>query len=117
MKSRLKVFRQSKPERGAGKGGAQPPKLAAIPQDRVIFGIHAAEMALSNPNRVIRQAYLTGNAAARLASLVAARNIPVTEMLPRDFDALLGPGAVHQGAVLLCETLVQPTLDDFLDAL
>jgi 23S rRNA (guanosine2251-2'-O)-methyltransferase len=117
MKFRPKEYRQSKPEREARKGETRRPGLAALPQDRVIFGIHAAEAALSNPNRVIRHAYLTGNAANRFAGLIAPRNIPVSEIVPQDFEALLGAGAVHQGAVLFCEPLAQPALDNFLDAL
>jgi len=117
MKSHPKAFHHGRPDRGGGKGEARRPRLAALPQDRIIFGVHAAGAALSNPNRVIRHAYLTGNAAARFAGLIAARNIPATEILPQDFDALLGTGAVHQGAVLLCEPLAQPGLDDFLAAL
>jgi 23S rRNA (guanosine2251-2'-O)-methyltransferase len=117
MKFRPKAFRQGKPGKEAGKGEARPPRLAALPQDRIIFGFHAAEAALSNASRIIRHAYLTGNAAARLTGLIAARKIPATEIIPRDFEALLGAGAVHQGAALLCEPLVQPALDDLLDAL
>jgi 23S rRNA (guanosine2251-2'-O)-methyltransferase len=116
MRFRPKEFRHIKPGRGAGRGETRRP-TPALPQDRIIFGVHAAEAALSNPNRVIRHAYLTGNAAARFAGLIAARNIPATEIPPQEFNSLLGAGAVHQGAVLLCEPLVQPTLDDFLDAL
>jgi 23S rRNA (guanosine2251-2'-O)-methyltransferase len=116
MKSHPKDFRHHRSDRRA-RTGERRPRLAALPQDRIIFGVHAAEAALSNPNRVIRHAYLTGNAAARFASLIASRNIPATEILPQDFDALLGTGAVHQGAVLLCEPLAQPALSDFLDAL
>jgi 23S rRNA (guanosine2251-2'-O)-methyltransferase len=117
MKSRPKEFRPGKPDRRTGNAGTRRPCPAALPQDRIIFGIHAAEAALSNPNRVIRHAYLTRNAAARFAGLIATRNIPATEIAPQDFDALLGAGTVHQGAVLFCEPLAQPALGDFLDAL
>jgi len=117
MRSRPKEFRHSKPVREAGAGETRRPRRDAHPQDHIIFGIHAAGAALSNPNRVIRHAYLTRNAATRFAGLIAARNIPATEILPHDFDALLGAGAVHQGALLHCEPLAQPALDDFLDAL
>jgi 23S rRNA (guanosine2251-2'-O)-methyltransferase len=117
MRSRQKEFRQGRADRGAERGEARQRRPTALPQDRIVFGIHAAEAALLNPKRVIRHAYLTGNAAARLAGLIAARSIPATEIHPQDFDALLGSGAVHQGVVLLCEPLPQPALDDFLEAL
>jgi 23S rRNA (guanosine2251-2'-O)-methyltransferase len=103
-------FRSSKP---ASRG----PRAAALPQDRILFGMHAAEAALSNPKRSIRHAYLTDNAAAKLGPLIAARGIATTALHPHDFDALVGAGTVHQGAVLDAEPLSQPGLDEFLDAL
>ncbi len=41
----------------------------------------------------------------------------MTPALPPDLDALVGGGAVHQGAVLHVEPLAQPSLDEFLDGL
>jgi 23S rRNA (guanosine2251-2'-O)-methyltransferase len=79
--------------------------------------MHAVEAALSNPKRSIRHAYVTGNAAAKLGALIAAKGVPATHLRPQDFDALVGAGAVHQGAVLEAEPLRQPSLDEFLDAL
>ncbi len=108
--SRRRDFRSGKP---ASRG----PGIAALPQDRIIFGMHAAEAALSNPMRSIRHAYLTENAAAKLGPLIAAREVPTTPLHPHDFDALVGAGTVHQGAVLDAEPLAQPGLDEFLDAL
>jgi 23S rRNA (guanosine2251-2'-O)-methyltransferase len=118
MKPHPKKFRPGERDRRAAKGEPRRPQgLAALAPDRVIFGIHAAEAALSNPNRAVRHAYLTRNAAAKFHGLIAARNIPATEILPQEFGTLLGADAVHQGAVLFCEPLAQPSLDDFLDAL
>jgi len=79
--------------------------------------MHAAEAALSNPKRSIRHAYLTENAAAKLGPLIAAKGVPTTPLHPHEFDALIGTGTVHQGAVLDAEPLSQPSLDEFLDAL
>ncbi len=102
-----------------GKSNDRPAPAArqTLPQDHVIFGIHAAEAALSNPARQIRHAYLTENAASKLEPLIKAREVPVTVVHPPDLDALLGGGAVHQGAVLKVEPLEQPDLDEFLAAL
>ncbi len=100
----------------SSKQASRGPRAAALLQDRILFGMHAAEAALKNPRRSIRHAYLTENAAAKLGPLIAARGVATTPLHPNDFDALVGAGAVHQGAVLDAEPLAQPGLDDFLDA-
>ncbi len=110
MKPRHRDFRNGRP---ASRKSAQ----AALPQERVIFGLHAAEAALLNPERTIRHAYVTENAAAKFGSLIAAKKVPAAILHPHDFDALVGAGAVHQGVVLDAEPLAQPGLDEFLDAL
>ncbi|MGB9025327.1 MAG: 23S rRNA (guanosine(2251)-2'-O)-methyltransferase RlmB [Rhodomicrobium sp.] len=107
---RRRDFRSGKPATGGT-------RAAALPAERTIFGLHAVEAALSNPKRTAKHAYLTENAAAKLGPLIAARGVAVTSLHPHDFDALVGAGAVHQGAVLDAEPLAQPGLDEFLDAL
>ncbi len=118
--TRLKFGRKEsqRSHAGAQRGGeAQRSRLTALPPEQVLFGLHAVEAALSNPKRIILHAYLTDNAAARLAPLIAKRNVPVTATLPPDLDGLAGGGAVHQGAVLHVEPLAQPSLEEFLDKL
>ena len=110
MKPRYKDSRDSKP-------ASRKPARAALPPERTIFGLHAAEAALQNPKRGIRHAYVTENAALKLGSLIGARKIPMTALHPNEFDALAGAGAVHQGVVLETEPLAQPSLDEFLDTL
>lgn len=95
----------------------QRSRLAPLPPEQVLFGLHAAEAALANPKRIILHAYLTDNAAQKLGALVAQRKLPVTALPPQDLDALVSSGAVHQGAVLHVEPLAQPSLDTFLDQL
>lgn len=107
---RRKEFRPGKPSK-------QDPRLTAIPADRLLFGMHAVEAALSNPKRSIRHLYVTENAAAKLQPLIAAKGVAATHLHPNDFDALVGAGSVHQGAVLDAEPLPQPSLEEFLDAL
>ena len=76
-------FRQREFQSFAPRGGeGQRSRLAPLPAEQVVFGLHAAEAALSNPKRIILQAYLTDNAAAKLAPLIAARKVPVTPLLP-----------------------------------
>ena len=114
-------FRQRDSQRShAGTQGGtegQRSRRAQLPPDQALFGLHAVEAALSNPKRIILHAYLTDNAAAKLAPLIAARRVPVTALLPPDLDGLVGGGAVHQGAVLHVEPLEQPSLEEFLDGL
>ncbi len=95
----------------------QRSRLAPLPPEQVLFGLHAVEAALSNPKRIILSAYLTDNAATKLAPLIGVRKVPVTALLPPELDTLVSSGAVHQGAVLHVEPLEQPTLDEFLDSL
>ncbi|MGO9547670.1 MAG: 23S rRNA (guanosine(2251)-2'-O)-methyltransferase RlmB [Rhodomicrobium sp.] len=117
MKSRPADHRRTNPSARAEKPAQRRSQHAALRPDRVIYGLHAAEAALSNARRTIRHAYLTENAAAKLSPFIAARAIPTSLLHPSDFDALIGAGAVHQGAVLDAEPLQQPGLDEFLDGL
>ena len=111
-------FRQRESQRPTPRGTeGQRSRFAQLPAEQVIFGLHAAEAALSNPKRIILCAYLTDNAATKLGPLIAARKVPVNALLPPELDGLVGGGAVHQGAVLHVEPLEQPTLDEFLDGL
>ncbi len=114
-KSHSKPFRRGKPVAKPDQGSN--PRREALAPTRTLFGMHAVEAALSNPKRSIRQAYLTENAAGKLAPLLSARKIAVASLHPQEFDALLGPGAVHQGAALHVEPIQQPSLEDFLSAL
>jgi len=115
-KFRNKELQRSHAETPRGTEG-QRSKRAQLPPEQVLFGLHAVEAALCNPKRIILQAYLTDNAAAKLAPLITARRVPVTALLPPDLDGLVGGGAVHQGAVLHVEPLEQPSLEELLDGL
>ena len=91
---------------GARRGGGRD-------EDKiVVFGIHAVEAALANPNRTTVGLLATENAAQRLAPMIAKRNVTVTPALPRDLDRLLGPDAVHQGVALEVESLPPVALED-----
>jgi len=75
-----------------------------------IYGHHPVAEALSNPKRTRLRL---------VASRNAARDLPpgtdAEIMEPRAIDALLPPGAVHQGIALLAEPLPQPSLEELLD--
>src|SRR5687767_11604835 len=65
-----------------------------------LYGIHAVEAALRNPQRQIKRLYTTDNAESRLGPVLAERQAAPERVTPRDLDRLLGPDTVHQGALL-----------------
>lgn len=77
----------------------------------LIYGIHAVEAALANPQRTFRRLYLTDNAERRLHEALAARQLAHERVLPKDLDRRLGPDAVHQGALIETDPLPEPTLE------
>jgi 23S rRNA (guanosine2251-2'-O)-methyltransferase len=82
-----------------------------------IYGLHAVLAALRNPRRKLRQAFVTPNALAAVAEALGARGLTPQTVTPRDLDARLGGGAVHQGVLLEAEPLEQPDLGALLDSL
>jgi 23S rRNA (guanosine2251-2'-O)-methyltransferase len=91
----------------AARRGAAPPDGAYW-----LYGQHALEAALANPQR--RKLRLVGLSAA-LESLRAAHpEIPAETKERAELAALLPPGAVEQGAALLVEPLVPPALPALL---
>lgn len=78
----------------------------------ILFGIHAVEAALANPDRPVIRLLATENAAQRLAGALTQRKITPTPATPRDLDRLLGPDTVHQGVALETEALLPAGLDD-----
>src|SRR5690349_21444781 len=89
-----------------GQAGAHPERDDSL----LIFGIHAVEAALANPNRIIRKVSLSANAERRLQSSLAARQLGHERVLPKDLDRRLGHDTVHQGALIEAEALPEPTL-------
>jgi len=84
----------------------------------LIFGVHAAEAALRNPVRVVNQVFVTDNGENRLKDALAARShagIKLNRVTPRDLDRRLGADTVHQGILLECEPLPEPTLEQLAD--
>jgi len=78
----------------------------------MLFGLHAVEAALSNPNRPVLRLLATENAAHRLAPLIAKRKVTPETVIPKDLDRLLGPDTVHQGAALEVGPLPPAGLDE-----
>lgn len=95
---------------GTSRGRADPHPDRGGPL--LIFGIHAVEAALANPQRIIRKVALSGNAERRLQHSLAARQLVHERVLPKDLDRRLGHDTVHQGALIEAEPLPEPALAD-----
>jgi 23S rRNA (guanosine2251-2'-O)-methyltransferase len=104
--------RNFKPFPGARRGKQRPPRGKADSDGVLLYGLHAVEAALANPDRPVLRLLATENAAQRLAPVIAARKVTPTPASPRDLDRLLGPDTVHQGVVLETEALPPASLDD-----
>lgn len=80
------------------------PQLA--PDQVLLYGIHTVRAALDNPERKITKLSVTQNALVRLETgPVVSLGFPVDIVTPQDLDKLLGPDAIHQGAMLETQPL------------
>ena len=95
------------PRRGNRRGPAAKPAGGAY----WLYGRHAVQAAIDNPQRRILRLLVTPRAAAGLR-LAQGRQIEPAEM--QDLAQLLPPGTVHQGIAALVEPLQQPALRDWL---
>jgi 23S rRNA (guanosine2251-2'-O)-methyltransferase len=101
---------QGKPQRAKHRRRSS---ASAASGDHVqLFGFHAVEAALGNPNRPLVTLRVTENAAHRLSALIAKRGLHVDTVLPKDLDRILGPDTVHQGVLLEAGPLPPVGLDD-----
>jgi 23S rRNA (guanosine2251-2'-O)-methyltransferase len=92
---------------------ARPSGQAA--EQNLIFGIHAVEAALANPQREVLKLYLTDNAERRLQQSLSTRRLAHERVLPKDLDRRLGADTVHQGALLETAPLPEPSLADLAE--
>jgi 23S rRNA (guanosine2251-2'-O)-methyltransferase len=105
--------------KGAGRG--RPPARAGARAQEAedglvrLFGSHAVEAALRNPQRRVKRLLATENAEKRLADVIAARGVEIDRATPLDLDRILGPDTVHQGLLLEAEPLPLPVLDDLAE--
>jgi 23S rRNA (guanosine2251-2'-O)-methyltransferase len=88
------------------------PRRSADSDRILLYGIHAVEAALANPNRTIFRLLATENAARRLETALTACGVRPEDALPRQLNRLLGSDAVHQGVVLETEALPTVELED-----
>ena len=80
-----------------------------------LWGRHAVEAALMNPDRQHRKLWATHEGVESLDGELPA-DFPVEYAGPSDLDRLVSQGAPHQGLVLDCEALEDLHLGDVLDA-
>jgi 23S rRNA (guanosine2251-2'-O)-methyltransferase len=108
--------RRPRPERQPRRGGphhGQRRSAAGAASGLVqIYGVHAVEAVLGNPQRNIRRLYLTDNAEHRLRAALTARQVVHERVLPKDLDRGLGADTVHQGALAEVEPLPEPPLKE-----
>jgi len=132
MTKRKPPGRQKSDPRGPGRpdkaaarspvrGSARARRGAAGGERYWLYGWHAVRAALANPARAVSRALATPEALDRLEA-EARRRLEARGILPESasraaLDALLPPGAVHQGLLLEVRPLVPPALADWLDQL
>lgn len=89
----------------------------SAPDDGIVrlFGSHAVEAALRNPDRRVIRLLATENAEKRLAEAIAQRGVAIDRATPGDLDHLLGADTVHQGLLLEAHPLAEPSLDALIE--
>ncbi len=92
--------------RGSGRSGKTAVRL---------WGRHAVEAALRNPEREHRKLWATQEGIASLDGELPA-DFPLEYAAPADLARLVARDAPHQGLVLECEPLPDLHLDEVLDA-
>jgi 23S rRNA (guanosine2251-2'-O)-methyltransferase len=92
--------------RGSGRASAGAVRL---------WGRHAVEAALKNPDRRHRKLWATREGIASLDGELPA-DFPLEYAQPADLARLVARDAPHQGLVLDCDALEDMFLDDVLDA-
>ncbi|MEO9969003.1 MAG: RNA methyltransferase [Hyphomonadaceae bacterium] len=97
---------RNRPFNAKGPRGPQPGSNEPV----WLWGIHAVMAALANPKRKILRVIATPNAIKRGGLDMAE------EMKPRDIDALLPSGAVHQGIAAQMRPLQSQSLEDMIAA-
>ena len=103
----------------AGKGAEKAGRPAGKPPSRRegggewLYGLHAVQAALANPDRKLGRAALTPRAIETIGKKLLDR-VKVETMEPGAIDRLLPPGAVHQGAALEAWPLKSRELEDVL---
>src|SRR5690606_21448993 len=80
-----------------------------------VYGLHPVAAAFANPARRRRRLLATANAQRRLEAQGVTIDVEVEEIEASKLTRLLGPDAVHQGCLLYCDPLEEPTLEDIAE--
>lgn len=110
-----KKHRQTLPQRPAAPRREEPSRAAKPDGNSFwLYGWHAVNAALANPQRQIRR--IIASPAAREKLELPERRLPAVEpMEPRAMDHLLGSDAVHQGIAVLVTPLELWMLDEVIE--
>jgi 23S rRNA (guanosine2251-2'-O)-methyltransferase len=85
------------------------------PSNDWLWGWHAVQAALANPNREgFKRLLVAPNRAHEIAAAAAKAKVRFEQMEGQDISRHLPPGAVHQGIALLAEPLEGDGLESFL---
>jgi 23S rRNA (guanosine2251-2'-O)-methyltransferase len=103
-----------KPAEQAGRAPGKPPSRRESGSEW-LYGLHAVQAALANPNRKLGRAALTPRAVETIGKALLGR-VQVETMEPGAIDRLLPAGAVHQGAALEAWPLKSRDLDEILES-
>jgi 23S rRNA (guanosine2251-2'-O)-methyltransferase len=98
---------------------ASPERAPSRPDAREtwLYGLHAVEAALANPQRRHRRLIATAAAAEALAARPGGAGVAPEVVGREEIDRLLPAGAVHQGIALAADPLPEPDLGALLAAL
>jgi 23S rRNA (guanosine2251-2'-O)-methyltransferase len=85
--------------------------------EMLVYGVHAAQAALKNPNRKVTAIWVSDIGSAHLEDGFDAARHPEAEVVTkRDIEHKLPAGAVHQGIAIAVEPLDDVYLSDILTA-
>lgn len=90
-----------------------PPAERASPLDHHVYGLHAVAAAVANAERRRHRLLATTNALRRLGTPV---DVPVEVVDSKRLNRLLGADAVHQGVLLFCDPLPEPSDEEMAAA-
>jgi len=83
----------------------------------LIWGVHAVDAALANPERPVHRLWATDNASHRIAQAVGSRGVRPERVQPKDLDRRLGEDTVHQGLLLEAGALPEPDLSTLAESI
>ncbi len=108
------MSKEEKRQHYAGKGGPKRAKLAKLGggEGLWLYGVHAVNAALKNPQRTCRRLVLTQDRLSGLDPALVARAKKVETTDREGIDRLLPPGSVHQGLALAVDPLPDLDFDD-----